>query len=151
MKVYSLKSTQLIKSDLDTVWDFFSNPDNLRVITPDYMNFKVLGGNEKAVIYPGQVITYKVSPILKIPVFWMTEITHVVPKKLFVDEQRTGPYKIWHHQHHFEETNNGILMTDIVHYAIPFYIFGQIAHRLFVKRQLDDIFAYRERKVNEIF
>lgn len=151
MAIYKLKRTQLIKADLDKVWDFFTNPDNLANITPDSMGFKVTSEYLQKEVYPGQVITYKVAPLLNIPMFWMTEITTVIPKKLFVDEQRRGPYKLWHHQHHFEETDSGILMTDMVYYELPMFFLGSIAHSLFVKRILNNIFDYRHEKVENIF
>ena len=102
-------------------------------------------------MYAGQIIEYKVSPFPGIPLYWMTEITHVEDKKYFVDEQRYGPYSLWHHQHHFKEINGGVEMTDIVHYKIPFWILGDIANSLFVNKQLKTIFDYRFKKVEELF
>lgn len=151
MAIYNLKRTQLIKADLGKVWDFFTNPDNLATITPPNMSFRVTSEYLKREVYPGQIITYKVSPLLNIPMFWMTEITTVLPKKMFVDEQRRGPYKLWHHQHHFEETENGVLMTDLVHYELPLLFLGTIAHSIFVKRILNNIFDYRHEQIENIF
>lgn len=151
MAVHVLKRQQLIKSTIAELWSFFSSPDNLAVITPAYMNFRITSESSKQGIYAGQVITYTISPMLGIPLYWMTEITHVEHHKRFVDEQRIGPYSLWHHQHYFEETPEGVLMTDLVHYRLPLYIIGNIAHSLFVKRQLADIFDYRYRKINELF
>jgi ligand-binding SRPBCC domain-containing protein len=102
-------------------------------------------------MYPGQVMTYKVKPLLGIPLFWMTEITHVQPGKFFVDEQRFGPYNMWHHQHHFREIPGGVEMTDLVHYKLPLGFLGDIAHKIFVHRQLEGIFKFRYRKVEELF
>jgi ligand-binding SRPBCC domain-containing protein len=102
-------------------------------------------------MYAGQIIEYKVSPILGIPLYWMTEITHVEQHKFFVDEQRFGPYSMWHHQHHFREVPGGVEMTDIVHYKMPFWFLGDIANTLFVKKQLNDIFNYRFKAVEKIF
>ncbi len=151
MSVYKLERNQTIKSDIDTIWQFFSQPNNLAVITPAYMNFRIISDTGNGNIYPGQIITYKVSPLLGIPLFWMTEITHAERNRLFVDEQRIGPYKLWHHQHIFEEVDGQILMTDIVHYSLPYYMLGKIAHLLFVKRQLENIFEYRRQKIDSIF
>lgn len=151
MKVYTQITKQLIHAPIDKVWDFFSDAQNLAAITPTYMNFKILTDHLPKEIYPGLIITYKVAPLLRIPMFWMTEITSVVKHKLFVDEQRAGPYKLWHHQHHFEETHEGILMTDILHYALPYYFLGTIAHSLFVKKQLRNIFNYRYQRIEELF
>lgn len=151
MSVYSLKKTQFIPISLDAAWDFFSHPKNLAVMTPEYLNLKFtneLYGDE---MYPGQVMTYNVRPVLGIPMFWMTEITHVMPKKYFVDEQRFGPYAMWHHQHHFEEVEGGVLMTDLIHYKAPLGFLGDIAVALFIKKQLEGIFEFRKKKVEELF
>ena len=151
MAVHEFRREQFISSDLSTVWKFFSCASNLQKITPASMKFTVTSRNLPEDIYPGMVITYKVSPVLHIPLFWMTEIMHVIPQKMFVDEQRRGPYSLWHHQHHFEEKDGGVLMTDIVHYELPLGILGELAHVLFVKRQLNDIFNFRTEKVDELF
>lgn len=151
MPVHTFTKQLLISGNLETVWDFFSAADNLQKITPDYMNFRVTSQALSKEIYPGMIITYKVSPVLGIPLFWMTEITHVVPGQLFVDEQRRGPYRMWHHQHHFRATDDGVLMTDIIHYQLPLGPLGEIANRLFVKKQLDEIFAYRTEQVKKLF
>jgi len=150
-KVYSFKTVQLIPTDLKTAWDFFSNPHNLKNITPVNLGFKVISKYQGDTMYPGQVIEYKVSPLLGIPLYWMTEITHVEDKKYFVDEQRYGPYSLWHHQHHFKEVNGGVEMTDIVHYKIPFWFLGDIANSLFVQQQVQGIFDFRFKKVEELF
>jgi len=151
MSHYVLKHEQLIRRPPAEVWRFFSDPGNLAVITPPYMNFRVTSSDIATTIYPGQIITYKVSPLLGIPLSWITEITHVRDGVFFVDEQRAGPYRLWHHEHHFTDTGNGVLMKDIVHYMLPFSIFGTLAHQLFVKRQLENIFEFRRRKITEIF
>ncbi len=150
-KVYSLKTIQHIPIDINTAWDFFSNPANLAAITPTSMGFKTISLHHGEKMYPGQIIEYKVSPVLGIPLYWMTEITHVEDKKYFVDEQRLGPYSLWHHQHHFKETNGGVEMTDIIHYKLPFWFLGDIANSLFVHNQLKGIFDYRYKKVEEMF
>ena len=150
-KVYSLKTVQQIPISLDAAWDFFSNPANLANITPDNMGFKTISKYHGDTMYAGQVIEYKVSPLLGIPLYWMTEITHVDDKKYFVDEQRFGPYSLWHHQHHFKVIEGGVEMTDIVHYKLPLWFLGDIANSLFVKKQLQGIFDYRFKKVEELF
>lgn len=151
MFVHKLERKQLIKSDIHTLWTFFSDAKNLSVITPSYMKFKITSAIPKNGIYEGQIITYKVSPILNIPLSWMTEITHIEPNKRFIDEQRTGPYTLWHHEHWFDITSDGVLMTDIVYYQLPLYFIGDIAHFLFIKRQLNNIFDFRYRKIEELF
>ena len=150
-KVYNLHRTQIIPISLNEAWNFFSNPANLQAITPENMGFKVISDYHRDKMYAGQLIEYIVKPVLSIPVYWMTEITHVDDKKYFVDEQRFGPYSLWHHQHHFKETAKGVEMTDIVHYKIPFWIFGDIANALFVRRKLESIFDYRFEKVKTLF
>ncbi len=150
-KVYSLKRVQQIPVSLDKAWNFFSNPANLQAITPQNLGFQIISQHHGDEMYAGQVIEYKVRPVLNIPLYWMTEITHVVDKKYFVDEQRYGPYSLWHHQHHFKEIPGGTAMTDIVHYKLPFWFLGDIANSLFVKKQLKDIFDYRVKKVEEMF
>ena len=150
-KVYSLKTVQTIPVGLDKAWDFFSNPANLQAITPQNLGFKIISEHHGNEMYAGQVIEYTVKPVLNIPLYWMTEITHVADKKYFVDEQRFGPYSLWHHQHHFKETADGVEMTDIVHYKLPFWFLGDIANTLFVKKQLKEIFDFRYKVVEEMF
>ncbi len=151
MKVYELRRTQLIHASIDDIWSYFSSPANLAALTPAYMKFTITSKELPAETYPGQIITYKVSPVAGVPLFWMTEITHVLKNTLFVDEQRIGPYKIWHHEHHFKQQQDGVLMTDIVHYSLPVHFLGRLAHNLFIKKQLSDIFDYRFKKIEEHF
>jgi ligand-binding SRPBCC domain-containing protein len=142
-KVYSFKTVQFIPASLDEVWNFFSVPDNLEAITPTNMPFKVTSKHHGSKIYPGQIIEYKVSPLFGIPMYWMTEIVHVQDKVHFVDEQRYGPYSLWHHQHHFKDVDGGVEMTDIVHYKMPFWFLGDIANTLLVKKKLKEVFDFR--------
>ncbi len=151
MATYSLKTVQKIPVDLDTAWAFFSNPANLQAITPGNLGFKILSNHHGDIMYPGQIIEYKVSPVLGIPVYWMTEITHVKDKEHFIDEQRFGPYALWHHQHHFKSIEGGVEMTDIVHYRNPLWILGDLANTFFIRNQLKQIFEFRFKKVNELF
>lgn len=137
--------------DLATAWEFFSSPQNLQKITPAEMGFIITSDNETSKTYAGQIITYKISPVLGIPLDWMTEITHVQEPNYFVDEQRFGPYTMWHHEHHFKAIPGGVEMTDIVYYKLPLGFLGEIAHQLFVKQQLAGIFSYRSRKLIELF
>jgi ligand-binding SRPBCC domain-containing protein len=120
-------------------------------MTPDYLNLKFTNELYGEEMYPGQVMTYRVKPLLGIPLFWMTEITHVQPGQFFVDEQRFGPYSLWHHQHHFREIPGGVEMTDLVHYKLPLGFLGEIAHGIFVRKQLESIFDFRYRKVESLF
>ena len=102
-------------------------------------------------MYPGQIIEYNVKPVGGIPLYWMTEITHVSDRQYFVDEQRFGPYSMWHHQHHFKTIEGGVEMTDIVHYKLPLWFLGDIAHTLFIRKQLHGIFDFRFKKAEELF
>ena len=151
MAIYKMIRKQVIPADIATLWDFFKDPSNLTAITPSYMNFVIKTMDTSDDIYAGQMITYSVAPIAKIPLFWMTEITAVEKHLYFIYEQRRGPYKMLHHQHHFTTTEKGVEMTDIVHYELPLGILGQIAHWLFVKRQLNQIFDYRYHKIEALF
>ena len=148
--IYKLHKKQVLPIDIDTAWKFFSNPWNLPKITPPKLNFKIASDTPEY-IYTGQFLTYTVSPVLGIPMTWISEITHVEPGKLFVDEQRVGPYDIWHHEHHFKEVEGGVEAEDIIHYKLPFWVFGDIARALFVKRDLEKIFSYREKVLKEEF
>lgn len=151
MAVYSIKAVQKIPGSLQDVWAFFSKPDNLKDITPPQLRFNVISKHHSNSVYAGQIIEYKVSPLLGIPLYWMTEITHVKDSVYFVDEQRYGPYSMWHHQHHFKSIEGGVEMTDIVHYKIPFWFLGDIANALFVRKQLKTIFSFRYKKTAEVF
>lgn len=148
--IYSLEVTQFLKISLTEAWDFFSSPNNLSKITPEHMGFEITSGSP-AKMYTGQIITYKVSPFPGVKTNWVTEIKHVSEGLFFVDEQRFGPYRMWHHEHHFEVHGNGVLMTDRVSYKLPFGFFGRIAHYLFVKSQLKQIFVYRENCLKRMF
>jgi ligand-binding SRPBCC domain-containing protein len=150
-KVYSIKTIQVIPKSLAEAWDFFGSPANLQAITPTNLGFNIVSKHHGEKMYAGQIIEYKIKPLLNIPLYWMTEITHVEPQKYFVDEQRFGPYSLWHHQHHFKEVSGGVEMTDIVHYKLPFWFLGDIAHALFVKKQLKGIFDYRYRAVEKMY
>ncbi len=150
-KLYSFTKTQLINASIDEVWDFMSSPVNLKKITPDKMSFVVTSDTPIDKMYPGMIIAYTIKFVLGIKLNWVTEITHVEPKKYFADEQRFGPYALWHHKHFLKEVKKGIEMTDIVHYKIPFGFLGDIANILLVKKQLAYIFDYRYQKLEEIF
>ncbi len=144
MKTYKLNTTQKLPISIDEAWDFFSSPLNLKEITPKEMGFDITSAhnpNEKA--YAGQIITYLLTPLLGIPIKWMTEITHVKDNDYFVDEQRFGPYALWHHTHKFKEIPGGIEMFDTVHYALPYGVIGQLLHAILVKKKLEKIFEYR--------
>ena len=140
-----------LNTGIDEVWDFISSPANLKKITPEYMGFDIISKNLPEKMYPGMIISYKVKPVLGIPVTWVTEITQVVEKQFFIDEQRIGPYIFWHHQHFIKPYENGVLMSDIVSYKPPFGLLGTFANQLFIKGQLDKIFSYREKVLHKKF
>lgn len=151
MSHFQLKKEQFLKTDIHTIWDFASSPANLKEITPDHMLFHITSEELAEKMYPGMIITYVVSPLLGIKMNWVTEITQVKDKHFFIDEQRVGPYALWHHQHFFEEKDGGVLMTDIITYKPPFGILGDIANFLFIKKQLDSIFDYRFKVMDKKF
>lgn len=150
MKVYKKESVQYVNASLDQCWAFFSSPKNLQKITPTDMGFLITDYDGKS-MYAGQIIQYKVSPLLGIKLPWVSEITQVADKSYFIDEQLSGPYALWHHKHFFEATDKGTKMTDVVHYALPLGFLGRIMNTLVVKNKLKAIFDFREKKVNEMF
>lgn len=149
--MHTLHRTQKLPLTIQQAWDFLSAPANLKIITPAYMGFEMTSKHHGASMYAGQIITYVVKPILGIPLDWCTEITHVQQPDYFVDEQRFGPYAFWHHQHKLQEIKNGVLMEDIVHYKLPLGFIGNWVNTLMVQRQLEDIFAFRHKKLIELF
>lgn len=150
MKLYQLHSKQVLPISKAEAWNFLSRPENLKVITPDHMGFNILSGGDRP-MFPGQIIQYKVSPFPFYSTKWVTEITHVKTGDYFVDEQRFGPYALWHHKHFLNTVESGVEMEDIIDYKIPFGVFGQWAHPIVVKKQLQQIFSYREEKLVELF
>lgn len=149
-KIYKLERVQTLPITLDEAWLFFSNPKNLQAITPAFMRFKITDTYGE-VMYPGQLIEYRVRPLLGIPLYWLTEITHVKDRAYFIDEQRFGPYAFWHHQHLFKEVEGGVEMVDLLHYKIGYYFLGDIANKLLVQQKVAGIFDYRERKIKDMF
>ena len=151
MAYYQLHKTQFISASIREVWDFISSPENLKVITPEYMGFEVTSKNLPEKMYPGMIISYTVKPLLGIKMIWVTEITHIEEMKYFIDEQRIGPYSLWHHQHFIEPSGTGVLMTDIVTYSPPLGFAGALANHLFIRKQLDAIFNYRSAILEKHF
>jgi len=151
MGFYQFKHSQFFNNSINELWDFISNPKNLKKITPDYMGFDIDSEDLSDKMYEGMIIGYKVSPLFGIKTTWVTEITHVKEKQYFVDEQRVGPYKLWHHQHFLESTPEGTLMKDIISYEPPFGFLGNIANSIIIKKKLEEIFDYRTKVLNELF
>ena len=148
--VYRLSSKQKLPISIDEAWEFLSSPKNLKIITPDYMSFDIISGDDKP-MFAGQIIQYIVTPVLGIKTNWVTEITQVVDKKYFVDEQRFGPYALWHHKHFIKEIEGGVEMEDIIDYKVPFGFLGRLVHPVLVKPKLTEIFNHRTKKLNELF
>jgi ligand-binding SRPBCC domain-containing protein len=149
-QIRTIRQLQKLAIPVEEAWGFFSRPENLVKITPASLDFKITSELNGEEIYTGQLITYKVRPLLGIGLIWVSEITHVERHKLFVDEQRKGPYKMWHHEHHFKPVNGSTEITDIVQYKLPFGILGNLGLPI-VEKQLEGIFSYRRRKVEEMF
>ncbi|HEX8334241.1 MAG TPA: SRPBCC family protein [Segetibacter sp.] len=149
-KTYHLRQIQKLPITLEEAWEFFSNPVNLATITPPSLDFKIISDITEKEIYEGQLITYKVRPLFGIALIWLSEITTVQKHRSFIDEQRKGPYKLWHHEHHFKAIDGGTEMIDIVEYQVPFGVLGTFALPV-VKRQLHNIFTYRRNKIEELF
>lgn len=150
MKIYRLESKQNLPISKEKAWKFLSSPRNLKTITPEYMSFDILSGADRP-MFAGQIIQYIVTPVLGIKTKWVTEITHVVEGEYFVDEQRFGPYALWHHKHFIKEIPGGVEMEDIIDYKVPMGILGQLVHPFIVKPKLNEIFEYRRKKLIELF
>ena len=152
MPIHTLHKRQIIPATAKTAWDFFSNPKNLSRITPESLDFQVITPDLPERIHAGLMIEYRVRPVAGIPLTWLTEITHVEPETYFVDEQRLGPYALWHHEHWFRPAGPGkIEIEDRVTYRLPFGWLSEPAHLLFVRAQLEHIFEHRTHAVNGLF
>ena len=150
MKIYTLHKKQNLPITIQQAWDFLSDPKNLKTITPDYMGFHILSGADRP-MFAGQIIQYIVTPVLGIKTKWVTEITHVIDKQYFVDEQRFGPYALWHHKHFIKKIDGGVEMEDIIDYKVPFGFIGQLVHPILVRPKLEEIFNYRTKKLEALF
>jgi len=148
---FQLYREQQLNCDIETAWSFFSSPLNLSKITPKNMGFNVISNLSNKDIYEGMIIEYRVSPVLHIPLRWITKITQVEKNKNFTDFQEKGPYKYWNHFHEFVPNDKGVLMKDTVDYELPFGFLGRIAHIIFVKKKLENIFNYRYQFLEKYF
>lgn len=140
--IYTLEVKQFLDISINAAWDFFSAPANLSKITPPHMDFVITSGTPRK-MHPGQIISYQVRPLCGFRTDWVTEIIHVSEASFFVDEQRFGPYRMWHHEHCFEVQEHGVLMTDRISYKMPFGFLGRLVHFLFVEKMLRQIFEFR--------
>ncbi len=150
MKTYLLERRQLLPTDLETAWRFFSDPANLRLITPPWLDFRITS-RLPARIYPGLIITYRIRPLAGLAVPWVSEITQVEAPRYFVDEQRQGPYRFWHHQHRLREVGASVEKTDLVHYRLPGGLLGIGLHAVLIRRKLDEIFRFRYHALQRVF
>ena len=150
MAIYTLRQTQILPISLEESWEFYSNPNNLNDITPPSLGLELTSETENE-IYEGMIITYKVNAFPGIKIDWVTEITHIKEPNYFVDEQRFGPYKFWHHKHFLREVENGVEAEDLVHYSLPLGPIGNIINTLYVRKNLENIFLYREKVLRNKF
>ena len=150
MKVYHLRKKQHLPISVEEAWSFFSNPKQLSGLTPAWMHFEILSQPDSS-LYPGMITTYRLRPFPGIRMNCMTEITHVKERELFVDEQRLGPYRFWHHEHHFAEIDGGVELTDIVHYVMPYGILGKIVHQFSVEKKIQKVFRFRYETLENMF
>ncbi|NJO91752.1 MAG: SRPBCC family protein [Chloroflexia bacterium] len=148
--IYTLEITQLLPVSIEKAWDFFSSPENLDILTPKEFGFKITS-RLALKMYQGQIITYKIDILPFIKTNWVTEITTVVENSYFIDEQRFGPYKMWHHEHFFVQKGKQVEMTDKITFALPMGFLGKLSYLIFVKKRLMAIFNYLAKKVQEIF
>lgn len=150
MKIYTLTRKQTLPISLEEAWPFFSTPSNLERITPAFLHFQIISP-VPAEIYPGLVIAYRIAAVAGVPMDWVTEIKHVIRLRQFVDEQRLGPFRFWHHLHRFSEVEGGIEMEDIVHYVMPWGWLGRFVHAVFIRSRLQRIFDFRREYVAGLF
>ncbi|NNC88238.1 MAG: SRPBCC family protein [Akkermansiaceae bacterium] len=151
MKIHVLEDEQVLPVPPEEAWAFFSDVRNLDEITPDDMGFKTEYSSGDGPVHPGQIIVHRVKVAPLVWLRWVTEIKVVDPGRAFVDEQRAGPYRFWHHRHSFEATEGGTLMKDLVHYAMPLGPLGAIPHALFVRKKLESIFRFRREMLERRF
>jgi ligand-binding SRPBCC domain-containing protein len=150
--MYELKYSQRLPMNLQECWDFFSSPANLKILTPEHLGFQIRNeqpNNRK--MYAGQIISYTIKPLWNFPLEWVTEITHVQEPYYFIDEQRTGPYRFWHHEHRFNPIPDGVEMIDLLYYKMPFGLIGKAFHWLKVRQDIENIFIYRQAKLQKMF
>lgn len=150
MFLHSLHQTQLLPLSMEEAWAFLSDPGNLDEITPPEVCFRIVQGADQK-MFDGQIIEYRIRLAPLVWTTWVTELKCVVEGESFIDEQRFGPYKFWHHYHGLRPVEGGVEMIDRIHYSVGFWLAGEVAHKLFVRRQLQRIFDFRRAKLNELF
>jgi ligand-binding SRPBCC domain-containing protein len=151
MPVYQFKREQKLNTTMEKAWDFISNPTNLKTITPEHMGFNITSGTLPNKMHEGQIIKYKVKPLLGISMSWVTEIAHVKEGLYFVDNQLHGPYKLWYHEHTLVPMTDGVLMKDTITYKPPIGFLGAVINYVIIKKELRNIFNFREKKLLHLF
>ena len=147
----TLYAKQTVNKEVGVLWDFFRKPRNLNQLTPKDVDFKIISGKSDD-FYEGKIISYKIKPFKLVVLNWVTEISQIKEGSYFIDNQISGPYKMWHHEHHFKSNADGTTeIIDKVKYKVPFYILGRLMHKIFIRRKLLDIFIFRQKKINELF
>lgn len=149
--MHILKFSQKIPLPLEACWEFFAHPSNLKKITPEFLGFEIVGEAQGGKMFAGQIIHHTLRPFWNIPIEWITEITHVQEPLYFIDEQRFGPYRFWHHEHWFKPLVNGVEILDHIYYKMPLGFLGEAVHKLKVKKDIEAIFAFRKAKLEEMF
>ena len=149
--MYQFKTQQFLPITIEEAWLFFSSPNNLPFITPPELDFKILTPSLPEETYKGLLIDYTVKPLFGIKIHWQTEISNVTKNIFFIDKQIKGPYKLWEHTHYFEQKENGVIMTDVVIYELPFWFIGKMMHAFVVKRKIEEIFSFRKKTLENLF
>src|SRR5699024_2871808 len=144
------RQKQILPITLDEAWTFFSNPHQLPELTPAWMHMQIKSSLEKE-MYIGMLMVYQIKPLFGIQLKWVTEITHIEEKAYFIDEQRFGPYRFWHHEHHFKAVEQGVEMIDKLHYALPFGYLGNVVHQVSVKNKIEKVFNFRRQMLTQKF
>jgi ligand-binding SRPBCC domain-containing protein len=149
MKLHQIHRKQMIPISIFEAWEFFSNPENLSTITPSWLNLTLISDIPRG-MHSGMIISYRITPIVRVPTIWISEITHVNRPTYFVDEQRLGPFRFWHHQHVFKEVGRNVEIQDIVHYAMPLGPIGEMMYSISVRKKVDSIFDFRQKALERI-
>ena len=149
--MYTFQHHQELCLSIEQCWEFFSNPANLKVLTPPSLRMDIEEKDNSPKIYPGMILSHTIRPFLNIPLQWISEITHILPFQYFIDEQLYGPYKFWHHEHRFRPSTKGVEVSDTIHYMMPYGYLGQAAHRLGIKQKIEEAFVFRKNTLEELF
>ena len=142
MKIYQLFRRQVLKLTLQEAWDFFSSPYNLNTITPDFFHVTVTSKVPEK-IYAGLMISYRMKAVFGIPMAWLSEVSHCEEPKRFVYQQRIGPFKFWSHEVCLTEQDQGIILEDIMFYAMPLGWLGEFINSVLIANKLEQIFDTR--------